>query len=151
MTEEELLIQKLLRIEALYSGTTFSGEKDAAAHAIDRICKRLKELQDLDPPREYRFSLGNTWSKKLFVALLRRYNLKPYRYKRQKYTTVMVQVPKSFVEETLWPEFLKLDNILCDYLSEVTDRIISQGIFFGSSDEEVRNDSEMKGLSSPSD
>ena len=53
----------------------------------------------------FRFTLADTWSRKLFLSLLRRYDLKPYRYRGQRRTTVMVKVPKPFVHETLWPEF----------------------------------------------
>jgi len=38
----------------------------------------------------------------------------------------MVQVPKRFVDETLWPEFQKINSELNAYLQEVTDRVIKQ-------------------------
>ena len=41
--------------------------------------------------------MADDWSRQLFLALLRRYELKPYRYRGQRYTTVMVKVPKKFV------------------------------------------------------
>ena len=80
------------------------------------------------------------WSRKLFVALLRRYRLKPFRYSCQRYTTVMANAPKRFVDETLWPEYEKLDEILNGYLEEITDRVISQAVFSDSSEAEVRSD-----------
>jgi hypothetical protein len=83
--------------------------------------------------------LADLWSRKLFVALLRRYGLTPFRYHRQRYTTVMVMVSREFVDETLWPEFKKLDETLRDYLNDVTDRIISQGIYSDSSEPEIRH------------
>jgi hypothetical protein len=43
---------------------------------------------------EFRFSLADQWSRHLLVALLRRYGIKPYRYSRQRRTTVMV-IPVS--------------------------------------------------------
>ena len=48
-------------------------------------------------------------SYKVFVTMLRRYGLMPYRYHGQRYTTVMIQVPERFVTETLWPEFQKIN------------------------------------------
>jgi tRNA nucleotidyltransferase (CCA-adding enzyme) len=68
------------------------------------------------------------------VTLLRRYGLKPYRYHAQRYTTVMVQVPKQFVDETLWPEFQKINSELNTYLQEVTDRVVKQVLHEDSSD-----------------
>ncbi len=44
--------------------------------------------------------MGDMWSRKVFVALLRRYGIRPYRYKRQRYTTVMAKVSKKFVDRT---------------------------------------------------
>jgi hypothetical protein len=42
------------------------------------------------------FSMPDQWSRQLFMALCRRYGLKPYRYSRQRYTTVMLRAPKEF-------------------------------------------------------
>lgn len=67
-------------------------------------------------------------SKKLFLALLSRYGFKPYRYYRQKYTTVMVRGSEDFLNNVVWAEFLQLDELLQEHLAEVTDRIISQNI-----------------------
>ena len=117
MTEKEL-IEKLSKIERLFAGATSEGERSAAQNAGDRIRKRLEQVTVTDPPKEYKFTFVDMWSRKLFVALARRYGLKPYRYKRQRYTTVMMKVPKSFVDETLWPEFSQLDDVLIDYLTK---------------------------------
>jgi hypothetical protein len=46
-------------------------------------------------------------------------------------------VPKRFVDETLWPEFLEIYNTLRLYLSEVTDRVVSQVIHQNTTDPEV--------------
>ena len=40
--------------------------------------------------------------------------------------TVMVRVPKQFVDETLWPEFRQLSDTLRSYLDEVTERVVGQ-------------------------
>lgn len=140
MTEEQKLIEKLQRIEALFAGSTTTGEKVAAANALERIRERLEDAQKLAPPVEYKFTLTDMWSKKLFLALLRRYGIEPYRYYRQKHTTVMARVPVSFVNETLWPEFQELNNTLRCYLDEVTNRVITTGIYADSSEAEVREE-----------
>ena len=86
---------------------------------------------------EYRFSMEDLWSRKVFVALLRRYDITPYRYKRQRHTTVMARVSERFVDETLWPEFQEFSGTLARYLSEVTERVVAEVIFEDSSDAEV--------------
>lgn len=140
MMDEAKLIGKLRLIEALFSGATTAGEREAAARARERILERLEQFEKEDPPLEYRFSMGDMWSRKVFVALLRRYGIRPYRYKRQRHTTVMARVSKRFVDETLWPEFQEISDTLRSYLSDVTDRVVSQVIHQDSSDAEVVDD-----------
>lgn len=135
--QEQDLLDKLSKIERLYAGAATPGEKEAAADAMDRIKRRLGETAKIERPIEYKFTLSDGWSKKLFTALLRRYALKPYRYARQRRTTVMVRVPRSFVNETLWPEFLELSKVLQTYLDEVTERVISGAIHANEGEEEV--------------
>lgn len=135
--DEVKLIEKLRLIEALYAGATTEGEKVAAERARNRILERIKQWEEEDPPVEYRFSMADLWSRKVFVALLRRYGVRPYRYSGQRYTTVMAKVSKRFVDETLWPEFQQFSDTLRVYLSEVTDRVVSQVIHQDSSEAEV--------------
>ena len=137
MNNETELIEKLRRIEALFAGATTDGERDAAANALQRIQDRLKKEQKTNPPVEYKFTMADMWSRKLFVALLRRYGIKPYRYYRQRYTTVMAKVSGKFVDEVLWPEFTELDDVLKAYLEDITNRVISQSIHSDSSEAEV--------------
>ncbi len=135
---EDDLIRKLASIEALFAGAKTPGERVAANLAKDRILARLKELEQQDPPIEYRFTLSNMWAKRLFVALLRRYGIRPYRYKRQRHTTVMARVSVSFVDDTLWPEFVELDKALHAHLDAVTNRVIRESIFAGDGEPEIR-------------
>lgn len=132
--DEAKLREKLSRIEALFAGATTDGERVAAGEARRRIQERLKVVERLDPPVEYRFALRDVWSKRLFIALVRRYDLKPFRYRGQRRTTVMVKAPKPFVLETLWPEFQQLEGTLRSYLDDVTNRIIAEVIHDDSSE-----------------
>ncbi len=136
MNEREL-IEKLQKIEALFAGAATSGERLSAELARERILKRLKEIMPEDPPVEFKFTFPDQWNRRVFLALLRRYDLRPYRYRRQRHTTVMVKVPKKFVDDTLWPEFLELSNQLEEYLEKTTARIISQVLNADSSEAEV--------------
>jgi len=134
---EQKLIDKLRLIERLASGAATKGEEVAAELAKERILERLRSLEKEDPPVEYRFTMEDMWSRKVFVALLRRYGIKPYRYHRQRHTTVMAQLSKKFVDETLWAEFQEISTTLNDYLSGVTDRVISQVLHQESTEAEV--------------
>jgi hypothetical protein len=136
--DEAQLIERLRRVENLYAGAATPGERDAAANALERMRRRLEELQRSDPAVEYKFRLNHVWSRGLLLALLRRYGIRPYRYAGQRQTTVMVRVSRRFVEETLWPEFRELDQVLHGYLSEATARVIREALEADSSEAEVR-------------
>lgn len=124
--DEEALLEKLRRIEALHLGATTEGERDAAANAIRWVKDRLRSLEKEDPPVEFRFGLSDPWSRRLFLALARRYGLRPYRYPRQRHTTVMLRVSRRFVDETLWPEYNELRQALHAALAEATERAVSR-------------------------
>ena len=134
--DETRLRAKLELIEALFAGASTTGERMAAAEARQRILARLRTVERESPPIEYRFRLGDMWARKLFVSLLRRYDLRPYRYSGQRYTTVMVRVPKRFVDETLWPEFQQLSATLRVYLDEITERVVREVLHGDSSEAE---------------
>ena len=127
-TIESQLRDKLRKIEALFSGAGTIGERLAAEAALERVRARLTKVQQYDPPIEMKFTVTDTWSVHLFIALCRRYGLKPFRYRRQRRNTVMVRVPQGFVDQVLWPEFVELDRALQSYLHEVTMRVIREEI-----------------------
>jgi hypothetical protein len=129
MTTEQQLREKLRKIAALFEGATTPGERSAAAAAIERIKKALGFTMQAEQPVEYQFTFSDGWKRRLFAALCRRYGLEPYRYHRQRYTTVMVRVPKSFVDGTLWPEYVQLSDALDEYLNEATERIIRDEVY----------------------
>jgi hypothetical protein len=124
--DEQRLKERLRLIEALFAGATSDGERVAAAEARARILARLAASTAAEPPIELRFAIPDPWARRLFLALLRRYELKPYRYRGQRYASVMVRVPRRFVEETLWPEFEQLQTTLNGYLNEVTERVVAE-------------------------
>ena len=136
--DEAKLLQKLRDLEALFSGATSSGERVAAGNARERILDRLRRLEQTAPPIEYKFTLPDVWSKKLFLAFLRRYELKPYRYRGQRHTTVMVRVPKRFVDETLWPHFQQASQELRQHLDQMAAEMIERALDTKDFDAEVR-------------
>lgn len=143
--DADRLVEKLRLIEALYAGAATPGEKVAAGEARNRILARLAKMAENSPPEEMSFSLRNPWSHRLFIALLRRYNIVPYRYARQRHTTVTARIPRRFLDETLWPEFIDLNQTLYNYLSEVTERVISEGIYKDTSEVQVHSGDALPG------
>ncbi len=72
MTPEQELRQKLRKIEALFAGATTGGERIAAGAAAERIRDRLGHAAGKEKQIEVKFSISDTWSRQLFVALCRR-------------------------------------------------------------------------------
>jgi hypothetical protein len=128
MDDESILREKLRKIEALFAGAGTAGERVAAGAALERVRERLTQAQRQERPIELKFTFPDLWARRLFVALCRRYDLSPYRYKRQRYTTVMLRVPKGFADTTLWPEFTALHRALGEYLNAATERIIREEV-----------------------
>ena len=129
MSEEDLLRDKLRKIEALFAGAATPGERAAAGAAADRLRQNLKTTELKEQAIEMRFSIQDPWARQLFTALARRYGLKPYRYPRMHRQTIMVRGPASFLEGVLWPEFQELSRELRTFLADITRRVISEEVF----------------------
>jgi hypothetical protein len=128
MTPEQLLREKLRKIEALFAGAATEGERVAAGAAADRIRERLDQAAGKEKEIEVKFSISDVWSRQLFVALCRRYGIRPFRYRRMHRQSIIIRAPKSFVEQVLWPEFEELSAALTAYLSEITEKVIREEV-----------------------
>lgn len=137
---EERLREKLRKIEALYAGATTAGEKAAAGAAAERIRRQFKAASEKERAEEFKFSITDPWSRQLFIALCRRYGIKPFRYRRMHRQTVMVRAPASFVQLTLWPEFEELSRALTAHLDEITRKIIRDEVHEETQDAEEINE-----------
>lgn len=137
-SEEASLIERLRKIEALFARPGSSGEKEAARTALERIKARLGELQGTETLVEYQFSLPDPWSRWLFIALVRRYGIKPYRRVGQRRSTVRIEVAPTFLHEVLQPEFAQLNATLLAHLEAITKRVIAEAIHGNQADAEER-------------
>lgn len=138
MDTESALRERLRKIEALFAGAGTPGERDAAGAALRRIRARLDEAKQSSRPVEMQFSIHDPWSRKLFIALARRYGLRPFRHYRQRRTTLMLEVPQAFLDTVFWPEFQELDMALRTYLDAVTERVIQEEVHKDTADAEER-------------
>lgn len=136
MLSEDRLREKLRKIEALYAGATTAGEKSAAGAAAERIRRKFETVSQKERAEEFKFSIPDPWSRQLFIALCRRYGIKPFRYRRVHRQTVMVRAPASFVQMTLWPEFEELSHALTAHLDEITRKIIRDEVHEATQDAE---------------
>src|SRR6267142_1672821 len=134
MSGDARLREKLRKIEALYAGAGTEGERLAAEAALARVRARLAEAGRREAASEIKFSVADQWSRHLFLALCRRYGLEPFRYPRQRRSTLMLRAPRLFVDQVLWPEFTELEAELRSYLEEVTLRVIREEVYSDTSD-----------------
>lgn len=125
---EGTLLEKLRKIEALHAGTKVDGEREAARRAAERIRERIAELRGREQDVELLYRISDPWQRQLFVALCRRYGLKPFRERGRRSTTVQVCAPKTFHDRTLWPEYCALAHELDAHLRELTERVIREAI-----------------------
>ena len=139
MSTENELRDKLRKIEALFAGAKTPGERDVAGAAADRIKARLGEIGAKEAAVEMRFAIHDPWSRKLFLALCRRYGIQPYRLPRVKRQSLVVKAPRSFIETVLWPEFNELNAALSNYLLEVTERVIRDDLNGDTAEAEERD------------
>ena len=144
--DEDALWTKLRKIEALHAGTGYDGEREAARRAAERMRQRIAELRERAPDVVLVYSLPDPWKRKLFLALCRRYGLKPYREHGRRWSTVLLRAPEKFQQKTLWPEFLALSEELEAHLSAFTDRVIREAIH---ADVSEAHEGEPKGLPEP--
>ena len=130
------LREKLRKIEALFAGAATSGERDAAKAAMLRVRARLAEIERSEQPVEMQFSIQDQWAQRLFIALCRRYGLRPYRRPRQKRSTIMARLPRAFSDQILWPEFLQLNEVLQAHLLDITLKLIRDHVHADAGDAE---------------
>ena len=137
MSIEDQLRERLKKVEALYFGATTDGERGAAEAAAERLKAKLDEVSRRDPPIEMKFSLPDQWSVRLFIALCRRYGVRPFRYPRQRSTTIMVRAPRRFFDIVVWRQFSELHADLWLHFEQTTERLIREAIHADTADAET--------------
>jgi hypothetical protein len=145
MSTDVQIRERLKKIKALFDGATTDGERAAAEAAMQRIHLLLAEKPGAVGAQEFRFSLQNPWSVRLFIALCRSKGLRPYRYARMRRTSLCVRVELSVLDQELWPEFVQMNQVLTEHLGQLAHQIIAECINADAADADV-----VAGLPSPS-
>ena len=137
MTGEKDIREKLAKLEALFARGATAGERAAAGAARDRLQAKLAlDANDGgDPEIELQYSLPDVWSVRIFVALCRKHGIRPYRYPRQRRTTVMVRVRQASFERTVAEEFRTLHRELTAYFNETVEHLIADAMKSDGNDE----------------
>ncbi len=134
MNGDRKLRDKLAKLEALFRRAGSAGEKWAAGAAIERLQGRLAGTgREQEPEVELKYTFPDLWGVDLFCAVCRKHGVRPFRYKRQRHTTVMVRVRERQFDREVWPEYLQLQSELIAYFNDVTDHLISRAMGSGGS------------------
>ncbi|MEG8223883.1 hypothetical protein OSJ57_25290, partial [Sphingomonas sp. HH69] len=119
-------------------------QQDYPAATVVEYCSavltKFENARKQEEAREFKFSIPDPWSRQLFIALCRRYGIKPFRYRRMHHQTVIVRAPGSFVQKTLWPEYEELSAALTMHLADITTKIIREEVHEATQDVEEVND-----------
>lgn len=137
MEAEAGALETLRLVEALLAGATTEGERAAAARARERLLEKLHRIRATNVEVEFQFSMHDPWSRRLLIAVLRKYEIRPFRYPRQRRTTIMARAPKEVMDGMVWPEFERICDVLSDHLLQITDRVIREALHSDGSDVDV--------------
>ena len=109
MAGGERLRERPAGVEALFRRAGGPGEAAAAGAAIGRLRGRPGNAdKDGGPQTELRFPLPGMRSVGPFAAVCRQHGLRPFRYARQRRTTVMVRAREPSFDRVAWAEFSRL-------------------------------------------
>jgi hypothetical protein len=136
MGQQDDIRAKLEKLEALFARGATEGERAAAGAALDRLNSRRNPGAQ-EEEVEFQYSLPDAWAVRIFVALCRKHGVQPYRYPRQRRTTVMVNVQKSVFEETVMAEFNTLHAELVAYFKDTVDHLIADAMKSDGDDENL--------------
>ena len=96
---------------------------------------RLTAAAGDEPETELQYTFPDIWSVRIFVALCRKHGVNPYRYPRQRRTTVMVRVRQTEFEASVAEEFRTLHRELTSYFDETVEHLIADAMKSDGDDE----------------
>ncbi len=127
MERQDEIRAKLAKLEELFAKGATEGERAAAGAALDRLNARLERSLKEDEV-ELQYSMPDAWAVRIFIALCRKHGVQPYRYARQRRTTVMVKVRPTEFERSVMAEFKVLHAELVAYFKATVDHLIADAM-----------------------
>jgi hypothetical protein len=91
------------------------------------LAAKLADTQATET-EELQYSMPDVWALRIFIALCRKHGLRPYRYPRQRRTTVVVRANPAVFEQTVLAEFTELHRELVRYFSETVDHLLADAM-----------------------
>jgi hypothetical protein len=119
---EKDLIGSFHSIERKYAGRP--GNEGITDQPKEQITARLQESASAPDVEEFQCNMKHEWETFIFHALLKRYGIKPYRYRKQRKTTILVRVSKAAMNGLLWPIFTDVAAELSARFTVVTTTLL---------------------------
>ena len=116
-------LDKLYKVEI---AMTFSDEEEEMCPVLAELKKMRAQTRVVGPIVEHVLHFENTYWKNLFVAICKRFELKPFRYSNQKPTTMVVHVSDTLMTEELWPSFKRCERICNEFKEQFIHNITCQ-------------------------
>ena len=124
--DDATALDRMRTLEARILGLPASADLAAVHAGVERLRAQLAETRTREHDEVFTTSIPDPCARAVFLALCRRYGLKPHRHARQRRATVVVAAPPSFYEGVLWPEFQALSDVLYDSFLSLTTRALRE-------------------------
>ena len=136
MEIEDQLRERLRKVEALYFGATSAGEREAAGAAAERL-KAARRSVPARPSRRDEVQPAGRMVGAIVYRACRRYGFRPFRYARQRRTTIMVRAPRRFFDAVAWRQFSDVHTDLWVHFQQTTEKLIKDAICADTRDAET--------------
>jgi hypothetical protein len=116
--DEDGLLAKLVEAEIRLS-------PDGQRRSVEACRAQLAQWRQRESDIEYRCSVSNGASQRLFGAVCLRFGIVPYRRSRGT-STICIRAPRNFVREVLWPQFGAMADVVEQTFNEITERVAAR-------------------------
>jgi len=129
--DDTTALDRMRAVEARFLSLPKDANPAAVRAGVERLRAQLAEARSRERDDVVTVSIADPCGRSVFIALCRRYGLKPHRHARQRQATVVVAAPPSFYDRVLWPEFEALTDVLYEHFLSVTMRALDEVLLTG--------------------
>ena len=144
------LLERLRKIQALYDAPATDGERQAAAAAAARVEERLRAAASAsragggrvaEPTVEFQLRIEDAWSRQLFMGIAQHHGVRPYRYRGQRRTSLMVRTTRSLLDGLIMPHYRDAVGVLREHFDAIAARVIREALDVVNDEADVRVES----------
>lgn len=129
--DDTTALDRMRAVEARFLSLPSGADPAAVRAGVERLRAQLAEARSRERDDVITVSIADPCGRSVFIALCRRYGLKPHRHARQRQATVVVAAPPSFYDRVLWPEFQALTDVLYEHFLSLTLRALDDVLVTG--------------------